>query len=248
LAFLDKIRSRLGGGHNDGGQGETARDGAERSEAGLSEAVRDGASQSTSARSKAVQNNTEQLWVVAGLGNPGDRYSTTRHNAGFIAADALAAELGIAKWRARFESLVAEHRLTLNGAPALLVLAKPQTMMNRSGRAVKGLLKHYGVGLESLIVIHDDIDLPCGTLRIKSGGGHGGHNGIRDIIGAVGAEFTRIKTGVGSPPGRMDSADYVLQLLKGELLEELRIDAARASDAALYLMEHDLIQAQNHYN
>ncbi len=186
--------------------------------------------------------------IVVGLGNPGDRYASTRHNAGFMAVDALASELGSANWRLRFESLVLEKKLTLADEQLFIVLAKPQTMMNRSGRAVKGLLKHYGVDLASLIVVHDDIDLPEGTLRIKHGGGHGGHNGIRDIVAAVGAEFTRIKVGVGGPPGRMDSADYVLQVLKGDTLEELRVDATRAAEAARCVLERGITEAQNRFN
>ena len=186
--------------------------------------------------------------IIVGLGNPGGKYSFTRHNAGFLALDALASELGITNWRARFNSLVAEKSVSFEDKRILLVLAKPQTMMNRSGSATKGLLKHYKAELDVLTVIQDDIDLPPGTLRLKAGGGHGGHNGIRDIVAAVGADFTRIKIGVGSPPGRMDSADYVLQQLKGERLEELRVDAARAADAAQYLLEHTLVQTQNHFN
>ena len=190
----------------------------------------------------------ERCRLIVGLGNPGDRYGNTRHNAGFLAVDALSAEFGADNWRARFSSVVAEKKVSLAGVDTLLVLAKPQTMMNRSGTAVKGLLKHYGLGLEDICVLHDDIDLPPGALRIKDGGGHGGHNGIRDIISAVGADFVRVKIGVGSPPGRMDSADYVLQPLKGEGLEELRIDAGRGGEAAAYLLQHSLTETQNQFN
>jgi len=190
----------------------------------------------------------ERCRLIVGLGNTGERYSATRHNAGFMAVDALASELSQNNWRSRFDSLVAEKKLELAGASTLVVLAKPQTMMNLSGRAVKGLMKHYGLSLDELCVIHDDIDLPPGALRIKSGGGHGGHNGIRDIIAAVGADFARIKVGVGGPPGRMVSAAYVLQQIKGNDLEEFRIDASRGAEAALYLLEHTLIEAQNHFN
>jgi PTH1 family peptidyl-tRNA hydrolase len=193
----------------------------------------------------------ESCRIVVGLGNPGERYAATRHNAGFFAVDALAEEFGSDNWRVRFDSLVAEKRVMLakeQGGRTLLVLAKPQTMMNSSGRAVKGLLKHYKTGLESLIVVQDDLDLPPGALRIKKGGGHGGHNGIRDIIAQVGADFIRIKIGVGKAPGRMDSFEYVLQQLKGESLEELRVDAARGADATRFLLEHDLTETQNRFN
>ena len=192
--------------------------------------------------------DTERCFIVVGLGNPGDKYANTRHNAGFIALDALASEYGLNNWRPRFDSLVTERRISLAGEPVLLVLAKPQTMMNLSGRAVKGLLKHYKAGLDELIVIHDDIDLPPGALRLKASGGHGGHNGIRDIVATSGANFTRIKVGVGGAPGRMDSANYVLQPLKGNALEEFTIDSARAAEAAVCFMEKGLIEAQNRFN
>jgi len=190
----------------------------------------------------------ERCRLIVGLGNPGDRYVNTRHNAGFLAVDALAREYGADNWRARFSSMVAEKKLVLDGVSTLLVLAKPQTMMNRSGTAVKGLLKHYDLTLADICVLHDDIDLPPGSLRVKDGGGHGGHNGIRDIISAVGAEFVRVKIGVGGPPGRMDSADYVLQPMKGDSLEELRIDAGRGGEAAAYLLQHTLTETQNQFN
>lgn len=192
---------------------------------------------------------TESRCVIVGLGNPGERYAATRHNAGFIALDVFAQEYNAAdNWRARFDSLVSEKKAQFDGEDIMLALAKPQTMMNKSGSAVKGLLKHYGLKTDGLIVVHDDIDLPPGTLRVKFGGGHGGHNGIRDIIDAVGADFYRVKVGVGEAPGRMDSADYVLQRLKDKDLEELCIDAARGADAVKSLLENGLEKTQNLYN
>lgn len=201
-------------------------------------------------KSVSPSNPAEDLpcWIVVGLGNPGERYLDTRHNAGFMTIDAAADAHSAGNWRARFDSLVSEKKIRINNEECLLVLAKPQTMMNRSGRAVKGLLKHYQASLSSLIVVHDDIDLPPGALRIKQGGGHGGHNGIRDIIALVGPDFLRVKVGVGEAPGRMDSADYVLQLLKGNALEELKVDAARAAEAVDTLMSQGLTAAQNKFN
>ena len=186
--------------------------------------------------------------LIVGLGNPGERYTTTRHNAGFWAIDSLADKLDVDNWRPGFDSLYAEKKIKLGDESLRLVLAKPQTLMNLSGRAVKGLLKHYKLDLEELCVIQDDIDLDSGVLRVKLGGGHGGHNGIRDIIAAVGSDYIRIKIGVGAPPGRMDSADYVLQQLKGDALEEFQIDTSRAADAALFLLEHTLTETQNQFN
>lgn len=196
-----------------------------------------------------AQKATESRCLIVGLGNPGEKYAATRHNAGFIALDVFAREHDANdNWRARCDSLVSEKPALFDGEEILLALAKPQTMMNRSGGAVKGLLKHYGLKTDGLIVVHDDIDLPPGTLRIKYGGGHGGHNGLRDIIASIGPDFYRIKIGVGEAPGRMDSADYVLQRLKDTALEELCVDAARAADAIGSLLEHGLEQTQNIYN
>jgi len=191
--------------------------------------------------------------LVVGLGNPGANYGSTRHNLGFMALDALTVLLigdtsqqgqKTPYKKVRCESLV--HELEFESAR--LVLAKPQTFMNRSGNCVKGLLKHYNLSIEDVLVIHDDLDLPVQTLRIKMGGGHGGHNGLRSIIDSSGADFARIKIGIGRPPGQMPAERYVLQELRGTALEELKVDAARAAEAALAILTNGLLAAQNTFN
>lgn len=148
--------------------------------------------------------------VIAGLGNPGAEYRDTRHNAGFWLLDALARELGaVFKPERRFQAETA--RATLDGHACHLL--KPVTFMNRSGQAVAALARYYRVPLEHLLVVHDEIDLPAGTARLKRGGGHGGHNGLRDVIevfdGATG--FLRLRLGVGRPASSDEVVSYVLR-------------------------------------
>ncbi|GAB4276623.1 MAG: aminoacyl-tRNA hydrolase [Deferrisomatales bacterium] len=145
--------------------------------------------------------------MVVGLGNPGAQYAATRHNAGFLAVERLADRHGAPAWERSCHSQTT--RVRLEGRA--VVLARPQTYMNRSGPAVAALLHRLGLGPEGLVVVHDDLDLPFGTLRIRQGGGHGGHNGVRSIIEALEArDFVRLKIGLGRPPGDVDPADYVL--------------------------------------
>ncbi|MDR0888639.1 MAG: aminoacyl-tRNA hydrolase [Coriobacteriales bacterium] len=182
--------------------------------------------------------------LIAGLGNPGDKFTNTRHNVGFMAIDALGDTLGASYWQDKCEAQIA----SVTYGDYTIMLAKPQTYMNESGRAVKGLCKTYGLSPSNVLVIHDDLDLPAHQLRFKMGGGNGGHNGIKSIVAAIGADFARLKIGTGRPPGRMEAYDYVLQQLKGDALEEQRVDGATAADAALFYAENGLIKAQDKYN
>ncbi|MDR2492788.1 MAG: aminoacyl-tRNA hydrolase [Coriobacteriales bacterium] len=185
--------------------------------------------------------------LVVGLGNPGADYEPTRHNAGFMAADALITELSggrSAYTRMRCDALVSE----LGFEGRTVAVARPQTYMNLSGRSVKGLLKQYGLALDGLLVIQDDLDLPVATLRLKQGGGDGGHRGVRSVIDSVGAGFARLKIGVGRPPGQMPAERYALLAMRGEELEGLRADAARAADIACAVLRHGVLRAQNEYN
>ncbi|TFC83257.1 aminoacyl-tRNA hydrolase [Cryobacterium cheniae] len=172
----------------------------------------------------------DNLWLVVGLGNPGPDYAGNRHNVGHMVAAVLADRLSANFKNHKTNSSVAEGR-SFPGGPKL-VLAKPNTYMNVSGGPVAALLRFYSLQPARLIVIHDDLDLPFDTMKIKVGGGHGGHNGLRDIIAAAGTnEFIRIRIGVGRPPGRQPAADFVLKdfaSTERSALPNLLTDAADA--------------------
>ncbi len=149
-----------------------------------------------------------EIRLITGLGNPGSRYAKTRHNAGFWFADELVHQQG-GSWRneVRFFGQCAELR-TRQG---ILRLLKPDTFMNASGRAVGALVRYYNLQPEQVLVAHDEIDLPCGVIKLKRAGGHGGHNGLRDIISHLGANnFVRLRIGVGHPGHSDQVTDYVL--------------------------------------
>ena len=146
--------------------------------------------------------------LIVGLGNPGPRYAANRHNAGFRCLERLAVGHGLA-----FDKRQKQARVALGDIRGWrVILAKPQTFMNESGRAVAPLARFYKVGLERLLVVYDDLDLPLGTLRLRPEGGSGGHKGMRSIIEHLGSQdFPRLRIGIGRPPGQMDPAAYVLQ-------------------------------------
>jgi peptidyl-tRNA hydrolase, PTH1 family len=182
--------------------------------------------------------------LVVGLGNPGPEYAHTRHNAGFMVVDLLADTLGATYWKDESGAKTAKVRL---GAEDL-VLAKPQAFMNVSGKAVKRLLESYGVPLEEVVVVHDDLDLAECDVRAKNGGGHGGHNGLRSLHEVVGDDYLRVRVGIGRPPGRMDPADYVLEPLRGEKLERLRESVPTAAQVVLDVIERGIDAAMAEHN
>lgn len=200
--------------------------------------------------------------LLVGLGNPGPDYDGTRHNAGFEVIDHLAARLGVAMDQEAGFSFVAEARVpdedagTAAVAPqseteagVVVALARPLTFMNRSGKAVTALLDRYGLGVDDLLVIYDDLALPIGALRLRGKGSHGGHNGIRDIIQALGStEFPRLRVGVGNsfPPG--GQVDFVLSPFADD--ERSAADAAfeEAAEAALTFAREGLTTAMNRHN
>lgn len=137
------------------------------------------------------------MWLVAGLGNPGPKYDGSRHNVGFMALDVLAERFAAGAWQTKFKGLITKVRL--GDADALLL--KPSTFMNLSGQSVQPALAFYKLSLDDLIVVHDDLDLDLGQIKLKKGGGHGGHNGIRDIAGRCGKDFFRVRGGIGRPRG-----------------------------------------------
>jgi len=155
------------------------------------------------------------LWLIAGLGNPGPRYAATRHNVGYLVADELAARqgTGFAK-RAEGRALAAAVRIGIGpgGVPGpRAVITKPQSYMNLSGGPINQLLHYFGVKVEKLIVVHDDLDLPRWDIKLKRGGGEGGHNGLKDISKAIGTrDYIRVRAGIGRPAGQVGAADWVL--------------------------------------
>lgn len=168
-------------------------------------------------------------WLVVFLGNPGPRYEGTRHNAGFMTADALAKELGLRIDRLRFRALTAQCEI--GGEKVLLM--KPQTYMNLSGEAVGQAARFYKVAPEHVLVVSDETALPIGALRVRRKGSAGGHNGLKSVISALGTEdFPRIRLGVGAPPHPdYDMAEWVLSPFKNQDAEDMARSAQRAADA-----------------
>lgn len=182
------------------------------------------------------------LWLVVGLGNPGPSYAKNRHNAGFMVLDVLAARAGGRFKSHRSRAEVLEGRL----AGARAVLAKPRSFMNESGGPVKGLLDFYKVPVERLVVVHDELDIPFGAVRLKQGGGDNGHNGLRSVTKSLGAkEYLRVRFGVGRPPGRMDAAAFVLKDFSAAERKDLDLEIDRAADAVEALLSEGLAAAQN---
>ena len=174
----------------------------------------------------------DDQWLVVGLGNPGPGYAGNRHNVGQMALAELADRASATFKNHKANASVAEGRSSAAGPK--LVLAKPHSFMNLSGGPVAGLLRYYKIEPSHLIVLHDELDLPFDSVRLKFGGGHGGHNGIRDIITAIGTpDFTRVRIGIGRPPGRQPAADFVLRDFSSEerqALPNLLVDAADATE------------------
>lgn len=187
-------------------------------------------------------------WLVVGLGNPGPQYSGNRHNVGAMTLDVLGGRVGGAFKRHRSRAAVLEGRLgTLpGGLPGpRTVLAKPSSYMNESGGQVAGLVQFFGVAPDRLIVVHDELDIPFGDLRLKLGGGEGGHNGLRSVTRSLGTkDYLRVRVGVGRPPGRMDAADYVLRDFGSSERKELGVVLEEAADAVELLILRGLLAAQ----
>lgn len=186
-------------------------------------------------------------WLVVGLGNPGVKYEATRHNVGQMALDVLATRMGGRFSAHKTNSRVAEGRV-VPGGPAL-VLAKSNGYMNTSGGPVAALTKYFDVDPEHVIVLHDELDLPFDTLRIKQGGGHGGHNGLRDIAKALGTpDFLRVRIGIGRPPGQQDPADFVLKPFAAAERENLPVLLEDAADATEALTTAGLLATQQRFH
>jgi PTH1 family peptidyl-tRNA hydrolase len=184
--------------------------------------------------------------LIVGLGNPGPQYEVTRHNVGFLALDLISDSLGWGSIKSRYgPNLIVTGRYR----GEKLVLAKPQLYMNRSGIAVAGLAAEFGCSPEEIIILHDDVDLDLGRLRIRTQGGDGGHKGIRSIIQELGTvNFPRVRIGIGKPPTEMGTPDYVLSLFEDEELEILNKVLPVVKDAVLTLVSLGAETAMNRFN
>lgn len=185
------------------------------------------------------------LHVVAGLGNPGDKYRETRHNVGFFVIDALSSECAIPLDRRKFDAFYG--RGSVKGTEVLLV--KPQSYMNRSGIPIYRLIEYFGIAHRDMLVIHDDIDLIYGRIKIKVKGGHGGHNGVRSIIDTLGDEnFTRLRVGIGRSENESNVTGHVLGRFRPDEKKMLEQIVARSRDAAVTILCEGTREGMNRFN
>jgi PTH1 family peptidyl-tRNA hydrolase len=187
----------------------------------------------------------DDVWLVVGLGNPGPAYAGHRHNVGFMVLDLLAERAG-ARFKAhKGRADVVEGRL----AGVRAVLAEPKTFMNLSGGPTASLRDFFKVPVERIVVVHDELDIPYGALRLKRGGGDNGHNGLRSITASIGSkDYLRVRVGIGRPPGRQDPADFVLKDFSSAERKELGFHVDRAADAVEALLTGPLDAAQNTFH
>jgi len=191
-------------------------------------------------------------WLVVGLGNPGPSYAGNRHNVGAMVVDELARRHGSQLRTHKARAVAAQVRLGTGpgGIPGpAAVIAVPSSYMNESGGPVSGLLRFFSVPVERLVVVHDELDIDAGAVRLKRGGGEGGHNGLRSISQSIGTkDYCRLRFGVGRPPGRMDAAAFVLKDFSAAERKELPFAIDRAADATEALLTKGLIEAQNQFH
>jgi PTH1 family peptidyl-tRNA hydrolase len=184
------------------------------------------------------------MWLVVGLGNPGNEYARTRHNVGFLVVDALAGRASAGPPKAKFGAEIREG--VLQGER--VIFCKPMEFMNLSGGAVGRAAGFWKIPVDNLLVIHDELDLPFARLRIARGGGPGGHNGLKSLIATLGGDFPRLRVGIGRPPAGADSAGYVLGGWNREQQSELPILIEEAADAVEAILHQGLIPAMNRFN
>ncbi|MGJ9401658.1 aminoacyl-tRNA hydrolase [Arthrobacter sp. KK5.5] len=190
---------------------------------------------------------TSDTWLVAGLGNPGPGYAHNRHNVGQMVLDVLAARVGASFKAHKSRAHVLEGRLGIGGPR--VVLAKPSTYMNLSGGPVSSLAKFFSIAADHVVAVHDEVDVPFNSLKLKFGGGEGGHNGLRDISKALSTkDYYRVRVGVGRPPGRMDTADFVLKDFGTVEKKELPFLVDDAADATELLIREGLEAAQRRFH
>ncbi|HJX08127.1 MAG TPA: aminoacyl-tRNA hydrolase [Actinomycetota bacterium] len=185
-------------------------------------------------------------WLVAGLGNPGDEYERTRHNAGKLALDELAERHGARLRRVRFQ---AAEAVDVRIGDGVVWLVASTRFMNESGPSYASVAKKHGIAPDHVVAVHDEIEIPGDELMVKWGGGSAGHNGIRSLAQALGSkEFYRVRIGVGRPPGRQDPADFVLQRVAASAWDDFAVGIARAADAVECLLTEGLEAAQQRFN
>lgn len=190
---------------------------------------------------------SSDTWLVAGLGNPGPGYAGNKHNVGQMVLDELAKRVGSKFKTHPSRAQIIQGRINVGGPR--VVLAKPMTYMNLSGGPVANLAKFFGIGVENLIVVHDEIDIAFDTVKLKRGGGEGGHNGLRDISKAMGSkDYLRVRAGVGRPTGRMDTADWVLQDFSKSEKQNLPFLIDNSADAVELLISSGLETAQGKFH
>ena len=191
-------------------------------------------------------------WLVVGLGNPGPTYDGHRHNVGAMVLDVLAGRIGGSFKSHKARAAVLEGRLGLapGGAPGpKVVLAKPATYMNESGGPVVNLARFFKAEPDHVVVVHDELDIPYGELRVKLGGGEGGHNGLRSVSRSLGTrDYLRVRVGIGRPPGRMDAADFVLKDFSGTERKDLPVLLEEAADVTEMLVAEGLLATQNRWH
>ena len=187
-------------------------------------------------------------WLIVGLGNPGPNYAKTRHNIGQMVLDELAKEVGGSfKKHSKASAVVVEGRLGFGGPKVILM--KSLGYMNTSGGPVSAIAKFYSIDPDHIIVVHDELDIPFDTIKVKIGGGEGGHNGLRDITKALGSkDYYRVRTGIGRPPGRMDTADFVLKPFSSIEAKDLPFLISNAADATMMLVKEGLLATQQRYH
>jgi len=190
---------------------------------------------------------SNSTWLVVGLGKPRPGHAANRHNVGQKVLDILADRISASFKSHKANASVAEGRLGFGGPK--IILAKPGTFMNNSGGPVAGLMNFYDVAIQNVIVIHDELDIDAGAVRVKQAGGHAGHNGLRDIIAAADSnDFVRVRVGIGRPPGRMDAADFVLKNFSGDERKDLPLLLALSADAVEEIVTKGVLEAMNAVN
>lgn len=191
--------------------------------------------------------NMSDAWLIIGLGNPGSEYEKTRHNIGQMVVDELSRDVGGSFKRHKARAMVLEGRLGMGGPK--VVLAKPLTYMNTSGGPVSALAQFYGIAPERIIAVHDELDIPFDSIKLKIGGGEGGHNGLRDMSKALGTkDYYRVRCGIGRPPGRMQVSDFVLKPFSSVEAKDLPLLISQAAEAVESLIKQGLVATQQKFH